>query len=427
MRAIAFGLVFAALMAATAALGSRGGAFSTTAAVPPDPSVNLIAYVDLEGRISVASPDGSSVARLSPDMGLFTWPSWSPDASRIAFSGITTQGNARGPLTLFALRVGDSEPSAIFANEPNMGPILSGMPHYTLWSPNSRWLLFMASTPRGLALFIDDLEDELEPQFVLTNAPLYASWSPDSANIMVHGGVNHFIVSPDEAGRVSDLDIQSSTYRTPAWRPSGNGVGYVSEDADGGEKLYLDEPESGRRKVIDDARGTTAFLWSPDGGSLAVAHSGQFSRVMGGSVYQGVRLYSPDGARKEAEVNENLIAFFWSPDSTKLAYVTLPQGERALRWNILDLVGGARWSLVDFLPTSAQLNILLFFDQFAYSHSTWSPDSGSIVFAGSVVGNVGVSASQNLQETPRILALSVEPDSIAQTIADGLMATWSPR
>ena len=426
MRAIAFALVFAALMAATAALGSRGGALSTTAAVPPDPSINLIAYVDLEGRISVASPDGAEVAQLSPETGLFTWPSWSPDASRIAFSGVTTQGNRRGPLTLFALRVGDSELRTIFANEPNMGPILSGMPHYTLWSPNSRWLSFMASTPRGLALFIDDLEDDLEPQFVLTNAPLYASWSPDSEKVIVHGGADHFMVSPDEAGKVSDLDIQSATYRTPAWRPSG-GVVYVSGDPDGGEKLYLDEPETGLRKVIDDARGATAFLWSPDGSSLAVAHSGQPSRITGGAVYQGLRLYSPDGVRREAEVNENLVAFFWSPDSTKLAYVTLPQRARALRWNILDVVDGERWPLVDFLPTVDQLNILQFFDQFAYSHSTWSPDSGSIVFAGIIVGSVGVSASLNLQETQRILALSIEPDSIAQSIADGLMATWSPR
>ena len=136
--------------------------------------------------------------------------------------------------------------------------------------------------------------------------------------------------------------------------------------------------------------------------------------------------FSPDGAKQSLEIDENVIAYFWSPDSSKLAYVTLSDTRGALRWNILDVQDGARWPLVDFVPTPDQLSILQFFDQFAYSQSMWSPDSRSLLFAGSIVDE-GISASLRLQPVSQIVVLDTEPNPTAQPIADGLLATWSPR
>ena len=144
-------------------------------------------------------------------------------------------------------------------------------------------------------------------------------------------------------------------------------------------------------------------------------------------MYQGVRLVSPEGERRDVEIDQIVVAFFWSPDGEKIAFVTFAEGGEGLRWNILDVASGRRWPLVDFVPTRDQLSIFLFFDQFSYSHRVWSPDSRALVFAGGIVGNVGVSASLSLQETPKVLVLPIEPASTAQTLADGILATWSPR
>ena len=430
MRVAAYAISLLALLAAVAVVGVSGGALSTTPPAPPNTTVDLVAYVDLQGRVMAAEPDGSNPTRLSPEQGYYTWPAWSPDGRSVAFSGVAAEVGRRGPLTLFVRPIGEDgsgEARAVFVNERGFGPVLPSMPHYTLWSPDGEWLGIMANTPSGLSLLLDDPQDDKEAGLLLTGAPLYASWSGNSTDMLVHAGLGHHSVTADEAPAVESLDILAAGYRVPAWRPGTRSVAYVSETPDGAGTLYLDDAAQGRRKALDEARGVTAFLWSPDGDTLAVAHSGQPSRATGGFVYQGIRLITPEGERRAVEVDEIVVAFFWSPNGRMIAYVTFAEGAEGLRWNILDVASGQRWPLVDFVPTRDQMNLLVFFDQFAYSHRVWSPDSRALVFAGGIVGNVGVSASLSLQETPKVLVLSVEPASTAQTLADGILATWSPR
>ena len=91
------------------------------------------------------------------------------------------------------------------------------------------------------------------------------------------------------------------------------------------------------------------------------------------------------------------MAYFWSPDGSRLAYVALSKKAGILRWTVLNVVNGERWPLVDFIPSRDQLTIFQFFDQYAYSHSPWSPDSRSLVFAGKLVdGAVPVSATYDM-------------------------------
>ncbi len=452
MRAAIYAIALLALLAVVAVVGVSGGVFSTTPPAPPITTVDLVAFVDLQGRVMAAEPDGSNPTWLSPEEGFYTWPTWSPDGRSVAFSGVSTGEGRRGPLTLFVRPVGEDgsrgarnrQPQhllfvrpigedgsrgarAVFVNRRGFGPVLPSMPHYTLWSPDSRWLGIMANTPMGLSLLLDDPQDDEEAKHLLAGAPLYASWSANSTDMLVHAGLGHHSVTASDAPAVDSLDILAAGYRVPAWRPGSRSVAYVSETPDGAGTLYLDDPTQGRRTPLDETRGVTAFLWSPDGDTLAVAHSGQPSPATGGFVYRGVRLISPEGERRDVEIDEIVVAFFWSPNGRMIAYVTFAEDGEGLRWNVLDVASGQRWPLVDFIPTRDQMSLLIFFDQFAYSHRVWSPDSRAIVFAGGVVGNVGVSASLSPRETPRVLVLSVEPASTAQTLADGILATWSPR
>ena len=93
----------------------------------------------------------------------------------------------------------------------------------------------------------------------------------------------------------------------------------------------------------------------------------------------------------------------------------------------LDLADGRRWPLVDFTPTQPQLTLFQFFDQFAYSHSMWSPDSRSLVFAGALDSSRATQASFGRQQAARIIVTQVEPSPDVVSIADGFLAVWSPR
>ena len=400
-------------------------AVGTAPSPPARPGVNLIAYADSEGHVRTVRPDGSSTVRISPDHGFFTWPMWSPDGTRIVFSGAPSSNDGDAPLTLYAYHLGDDQRSILYTNEPGMGTILPGMPHYPLWAPDGSRLAFMAGTQRGLALLITDPQADGGAEVVLRNAPLYASWSANSQQLVVHGGVDHFIV--DAGRRVTNLGVRASNYRVPAWWPLGDRIALVSEGVIGKHTLYISDIGSGRRTRLDDAPVDVAFLWSPNGESLAVAHSiPGTSAQPGGPIYRGVTLYSAEGERQPVDFRANVVAFFWSPDSTKLAYVTITGTRGVLQWMLLDLEGGSHRPLAEFTPSVEQLVLFSFFDQFAYSHSMWSPDSGSLVFAGRL-SSEAVSASLDREPAPQINVLDVEGYLSARPIVDGTLAVWSPR
>ena len=296
------------------------------------------------------------------------------------------------------------------------------MPHYPIWAPDSGRLAFMASAPQGLTLLIVDPRSSDAPGILVRRAPLYASWAGDSRRLVIHGGPDHFVADLEGEVSVRSLGISAPTYRVPAWWPLGDKIGYVREDGLGRTGLYLADVDSGEREMFQPLEGGAAFLWSPDGSSLAVGNSGSGSSL----VYRGVALFTPEGARLPVEIRSEVLAFFWSPDSRKLAYV-VPSGTRnVIRWMILDLATEERWPVVDFTPSLEQFTIFQFFDQFAYSHSQWSPDSDALVFAGVLSGD-GVSASLGTQRASQIFVISTEPFSSAEPIAEGVVAVWSPR
>ena len=94
------------------------------------------------------------------------------------------------------------------------------------------------------------------------------------------------------------------------------------------------------------------------------------------------------------------------------------------RAKLLDVADGTRMTLVDFTPSAPQLTQFQFFDQFAYSHTTWSPDSDALVFASNLEVS-GLAEGDVL--SPQIIVARIAPVPSVRAIADGLMAFWSPR
>lgn len=389
-----------------------------------DTGVNLIAYANHDGQVFVVRPDGSNASRISPDEGVFTWPVWSPDGKRVSFSGASIDGDGRGPLALYLYDLDDRRSRTVYTNDPRLGPILPGMPHYPLWSPDGARLAFMAGAPQGLTLFVTDTNPGSRPELVVQAAPLYASWSADSTRLVVHGGVD--ILLADVNGRVSveAFGVQTDRLRVPAWWPAGDRIALVASAPEGDPAIYVTDVESDRRTHLETVPGSTAFLWSPDGEMLAASHT-----EPGSLVSDGISVFSAKGRRLPVSVedeDEDIVAFFWSPDSAKLAYVSLADGPSTLRWMVLDVRHGNQWPLADFEPSAAQATLLTFFDQFAYSHSPWSPSSDALVFAGTLA-NAGVSASMSQQPASHIFVVGSGRNPLVQRVADGFLAVWSPR
>ena len=390
--------------------------------LPPDLGSGHVAFADSRLRVHVVRPTGCFPMSVSQSGGLFTWPAWSPDASGVAYAGQRLAIGAPSPLELWMRSPGERSASRLFTSRPGIGPILPGMPYYPLWSPDASRLSLMAGAPTGLTLYLIDPDDPEGVEAAAVGSPMYADWSADSSRMLLHVGSRHLLVDARGKPSAEDLDVQSLGYRAPAWWPLGNRAAMLAEEADGSEALVMLDTETRRTTRVADAEAETAFLWSPDGRMLAAASSD----VPGSFFYRDLRFYSPEGVELPLAVTEGVAAFFWSPDSSKLAYVTLTQPSNALRWVALDVETGGTWPVADFTPTSEQLLLFRFFDQFAKSHSVWSPDSRSLVFAGTLVSQT-TQASLRSQQGPRIMVADIGPAPVVRPIADGILAVWSPR
>ena len=431
--------VLSALLALVGVLGARGGrepneAPSPTPQTDSRPS-GLIAYVTQDGQIRTIKPDGVGRRQVSPQDGFYTWPTWAPDGRSLLFSGIVGGRTASPRISLLAYDLESGRRHETYVGEPGVrGLLADGVIHYPLWSPDSSRVAFIAVTSQGLTLLVDDLEENVDADLVLGRGPLWMSWSPDSRYLLVHRHRDHFLVDLLADTRVQELGMQSLGYRVPGWDPSTSNATIISATRPGEYTLYAVQIRDNRIDLgerLARAEPEVAFLWSPNGESLAVAGSGRLviSQGLALLAYRELKIVSQDPSTSPLEIEENVIAFFWSPDGTKLAYVTLSDTPDILRWNVLEVAGGDRRPLVQFVPSHNQLVMFQFFDQYAYSHSLWAPDSRLLVFAGALsAGPVAASlGSSQGSQTSHIIVLGTEGDPSPQAIAEGILAVWSPR
>ena len=438
LRLCAFVLLLSALLVVIAVLGGHGGVASNGLTPAPNTGVDRIAYVGLDGRIHTIRPDGREEQTISTGEGLFTWPTWSLDGRRLAFSGVVDGGELGPQAVLFGYNTVGRHVRQLHVRDPGIVSLVAeGAPHYAYWSPDGTRLAFIGSTAEDLKLFVDDLRDGDAPTPTLGGGPMWMDWSPDSRFLVVHRGADHFLV--DSESYVSErLPVPSDGrgYAVPTWGPSSNQITFVSGDRLWGYGLYTAgvDIEGGSVSLddltlLDQVPQNTAFLWSPTGRLLALTHSRPkvlFHRRGILSIHSVVSIYSATNMRTITEIHDNVVAFFWAPDGNMLAYVTLTDLPGVLRWNILDLADFRSRPLVDFIPSNDQLTVFQYFDQYAHSHRLWSPDSSSLVFAGRLAG-VAFSASTGQAHVDNIIVLHIEPFPAFQVIADGTLAFWSPR
>lgn len=287
-------------------------------------SVDRITYVGPNGDLFTVNPDGSGQLKLTGGaqveagpVGAFmaqslevndfyAWPTWSPDGSKVAASRVQVSGG-QAEVSVEILDSATGRSVTAYQNDvPSL--VADGAPHYLYWSPDSKWLAFLAATQSGLTLFVADIETMAEPVAVQSGAPLYFQWSGDSKSIMVHVGEELKRVGQPFGPTSETLVAATQGFRVPALSPDGKTLAYVGA-GESGESLLLAQaqtPEQGRRAV--DIGILSAFAWSPDGRQLAVADQ-EDARA---PFFRRLRVFTAEGGSPKVVAEGQIMAFYWA-------------------------------------------------------------------------------------------------------------------
>ncbi|MCB0036470.1 MAG: hypothetical protein KDE51_20700 [Anaerolineales bacterium] len=398
--------------------------------------MNRIAVINTEGQLETMTPTGRDRCVLSDGRYFYQFPAWSPDSCSIAVIGIEERQG--GVFVCDAPTVSHAPLRSIYESQKQQ-------PFYLYWSPDNRYLSFLATHPRGdVALHLVPLSAGIDgSRLIDMGRPYFWAWSLDSQSIFVHRGGGEkeaqlgFIEHPFE--QLQQSIAFPGMFQTPGISVSGRYWAYTSLGQDETSHIVIEESQTRRRKRFEH-KGRTILSWSPTQDLLAV-----ISPLEDAPHYYGMlRLIDPKSGRVNVLTDDSVIAFFWSPDGQKIAFFTLTHGtdwrdargdnlyvqegyargrplpirhnmtEVWLDLNVVDIDSERSQLLTPFMPNPIFLNQYLpFFDQYALSHRLWSPNSKALTLP--VIAN----------DREQIVVVPIDGRTPPLAIAEGIMSSWS--
>lgn len=421
------------------------GAEPTTPPIEAPPRVEdeeasaRIAIQTSDGQLFTVQPDGSDRIDLTEvDERRFNrQPTWSPDASRIGWVSLDPRdGNAQVRTDRFDL----TSPTT-----RAVGPA----PFYLNWDPSSSQVAYLAPSPAGIDLGLvqitpDDATDGVDPvQRLDRGEPYFFAWGPDGDELLIHAsGFRLDRINVDGSTRV--IEEFPAPFQAPVWLGEDETLVYADQ-TDGENFLVTTGPLGEGRIELATFEGRLTFVVNDPGEYAALISRELPSGGDGGVITASTRLqpapddddfFDPDdpfadpvdvvptdmlsfialyGGELTTVSGGKIVAFWWDPTGETLAWLEpSDDGGGMLQWWFSDR--NQVWGGVSFTPSQTfATNYLPFFDQYAQSHSFFSPDGTELTFAGQLAnGEQG------------IFVVGIERGAQANKIADGVFAVWSP-
>lgn len=402
----------------------------------PPPLVDRIAYIGNDSDLYTVRADGSDRRRLTggsvmqpvrfsvgpvPQTGrrVYAWPTWAPGSGSLAVSWVTTGSETLVRMGIDVVDPLTGRPTTVYENAPARAPrvIAAEAPHYASWSSDGTRLAILAQTASGLEAFVARVDEPGTVSDLASGTPLYMAWAPDRPKLLLHVAGDLVLADPDSLTDPSpNLAEESSAYRVPGWSADGTRMAYVAPAPGGGNALFVADASGEDARAVADVGEQAALVWSPAGDRIALADSDDGVAPY----FAALKIVEPASGSVRTVTTDRVLAFFWSGDGAQIAYVTVDLARRAIAWKVVAVPEGEPRRLVDFAPSAAFFGMLSFFDQYAPSHSVWSPSGDRLVFAGRVTER-GADADGK----DRVYVLDAEGVEPPREIARGSLAFWS--
>ncbi len=263
------GLVFCSLLAAYSLLPQQATRpFYQELSWSPDGSRILFSgYHDKQADIYVMNADGSQMIQLTNHPAADLWGSFSPDGRRIVF-----QSKRDGPQEDIYVMKGDGSNVKRLTNDPgrDIGPS---------WSPDGKRIAFSSARDGGLQIYL---------------------MRPDGSN----------------QTRLTTITDGKIKYYNPVWSPNSKWLVFYSETGDRKDQVQVINVDGTRQTVLTGNVGNNTFpAWSVDGKRVIFTSNRD---GVDGAIYE----VKTDGSQlKRIVVQVTGFAARWAPNGKKLGFV----------------------------------------------------------------------------------------------------------
>jgi len=234
------------------------------------PDGRTILYVDdVDGpaNIFVMDTAGRHVTRLTHHALHDDGPVWSPDGSKIAFSG---EDLVTKVVEIYVMRGDGSDIRQLTRDRAtNVHP---------MWSPDSRRLMYSSTVdspdqknPQVWETYMIDADGKHRRRITRDGGVnTYATWSPDGSHILFRKKIddlrNSEVFLMDTSGtNLVNLSKDPGYDRYPLFSPDGNRIVFESNRAGHSQLLLMNADGSGVRVLVDGPGQLSAPRFSPDG------------------------------------------------------------------------------------------------------------------------------------------------------------------
>jgi Tol biopolymer transport system component len=346
-------------------------------------------------------------------------PTWSLNGRRLAVSLIYRASPEQPGSALAVLDTdGRDAPLMVWAAPPGEAALIApGFPHYVNWSPDGEHLALLAATPAGMTLHVLDRRAEKPPLPVARGAPTFFSWSPRGDVLLVHHGPELSVIHMDAPGHSKTLLNSGIGCLLPAWSPSRERFAFARLHR-GSQSLSVMTTDGSERAVATLPRASCALAWRPGHEDIAFSVHGSAGTGRGDGLWL-VRIGSGEPVRL---LSDEIGAFIWSPDGSSIAFLTPAPIPGQSHWCVLDIETGTVNCLAPFYGAPELTLMLTFFEQYSVSHRIWSANGGALALNGRVPAN---------GTPPDVAGYSVYIQPLRREahpifVAAGTFASWRP-